>query len=319
MSDIDFSGILTDYPIAGQDNDSQGFRDNFTAIYNAFETAKAEINALQTKAVLKANLSTNAVVSNDLNGSSIIDGFHNNFHGTSYSNDVSGPWEIDVRDGSLQNFTISDDIQFNFVQWPATGYFAKVRLHISSATDQFAVTFAQSAGVIRYDGEFPTPLNISAAQANTIFHVVEAWSYTGGAVVFLKYLGTFNTAGSNNKAFTGTLSVSGATTLAAASATGLTVTGSSTLAAVSATSLSLSTNATINGTIEVQGNSTLGNDKTADKVTFNSIPVFPSLTSTERDALISLVGMVLYNTTASKLQVCTTSGTGGSAVWQDLN
>ena len=37
------------YPIAGQDNDSQGFRDNFTNIKTNFEYAGAEINDLQSK------------------------------------------------------------------------------------------------------------------------------------------------------------------------------------------------------------------------------------------------------------------------------
>ena len=319
MSNIDFSGILTDYPIAGQDNDSQGFRDNFTAIYNAFEVAKAELQALQAKSVLKANLTDNSIVSNDLNDSSIVNGFYNNFHGTSYSNNISGPWQIDIRDGSLQNFTISDNIQFNFVQWPESGYFAKVCLHISSSTDQFDVTFFQSAGIIRYDGEFPDTLTITAAQPNTVYHVVEAWSYTGGAVVFLKYLGTFSTSSSNNRIIAGSLEVEGTTTLSALSATSLSVSGTSTLSSVSATSLSVSSNTTINGTIEVLGNSTFGNDKTADKVTFNSVPVFPLLTSAERDALISLAGMVIFNTTLTTLQVCTVPGVGGSATWVDLH
>jgi len=35
------------YPIAGQDNDTQGFRDNFTNIKNNFITAKSEIEAIQ--------------------------------------------------------------------------------------------------------------------------------------------------------------------------------------------------------------------------------------------------------------------------------
>jgi hypothetical protein len=43
------------FPIAGQDNSSQGFRDNFTAIKNNFTEAAAEITAIQTnKASLNA-------------------------------------------------------------------------------------------------------------------------------------------------------------------------------------------------------------------------------------------------------------------------
>ena len=36
------------YPKAGQDNSSQGFRDNFTAIKNNFTEAKSEIEDMQT-------------------------------------------------------------------------------------------------------------------------------------------------------------------------------------------------------------------------------------------------------------------------------
>jgi len=37
------------FPQAGQDNDSQGFRDNFTNILSNFATAKDEISSLQAE------------------------------------------------------------------------------------------------------------------------------------------------------------------------------------------------------------------------------------------------------------------------------
>jgi hypothetical protein len=39
--------IDQDFPVSGQDNDSQGFRDNFNAIKNALSTAASEITVLQ--------------------------------------------------------------------------------------------------------------------------------------------------------------------------------------------------------------------------------------------------------------------------------
>ena len=45
------------YPKAGQDNSSQGFRDNFSAIKNNFTEAVTEIEALQTN---KANLNASS-------------------------------------------------------------------------------------------------------------------------------------------------------------------------------------------------------------------------------------------------------------------
>jgi hypothetical protein len=47
MSNINPTNINTLYPIAGQDNDTQGFRTNFSNIVNNFSIAKTEITALQ--------------------------------------------------------------------------------------------------------------------------------------------------------------------------------------------------------------------------------------------------------------------------------
>ena len=46
-SNINPNNINGNYPVAGQDNDSQGFRDNFTNISNNFSFAQTEITALQ--------------------------------------------------------------------------------------------------------------------------------------------------------------------------------------------------------------------------------------------------------------------------------
>ena len=47
MSNINASNIDGAYPVAGQDNDSQGFRTNFTNIKNNLSTAATEITDLQ--------------------------------------------------------------------------------------------------------------------------------------------------------------------------------------------------------------------------------------------------------------------------------
>ena len=48
MSSINSTDIDAEYPVAGQDNDSQGFRDNFTTIKNSLATAKSEITTLES-------------------------------------------------------------------------------------------------------------------------------------------------------------------------------------------------------------------------------------------------------------------------------
>jgi hypothetical protein len=47
-SNINPANLDINFPIAGQDNDTQTFRDNFSATRNNFLTAKTEISALQT-------------------------------------------------------------------------------------------------------------------------------------------------------------------------------------------------------------------------------------------------------------------------------
>jgi hypothetical protein len=56
MSTINTNGINVNYPVPGENNSSQGFRDNFTNIKNNINTAGTEITELQSKAVLKAGL-----------------------------------------------------------------------------------------------------------------------------------------------------------------------------------------------------------------------------------------------------------------------
>ena len=68
-SSLSPSSIDATFPVAGQDNDSQGFRDNFNQIKTDLTNAKSELENLQSTAVLKASLTSPAVtVSNDLAG-----------------------------------------------------------------------------------------------------------------------------------------------------------------------------------------------------------------------------------------------------------
>ena len=55
-SSINPNNISVTFPIAGQDNDSQGFRDNFNNIKTNITYAKSEIEDLQNKVVLKSAL-----------------------------------------------------------------------------------------------------------------------------------------------------------------------------------------------------------------------------------------------------------------------
>ena len=81
-SNINANNIDGAYPVAGQDNDSQGFRDNFTNTKTNFQSAADEITDLQNKVIVKAPLigGGNIAVTNNMAGSPLINFKHRMFH-----------------------------------------------------------------------------------------------------------------------------------------------------------------------------------------------------------------------------------------------
>lgn len=152
-SAINTTTINTAYPIAGADNDTQGFRDNFTNIVGGLATAASEITALQANAVLKANLSSNATVANNLAGSSIYNGTFSQFYGSAYINTISsGTFNIDLSSGPVQFLTMTTDVAYTFTNWPVSGQMGLVRIILASdGAVQRTATFATAnGGTIKY-------------------------------------------------------------------------------------------------------------------------------------------------------------------------
>jgi hypothetical protein len=184
-SAINFSTIDENYPVAGIDNNSQGFRDNFNEIKTALATASSEITTLQTKAVLKSNLTSNAVVTNDLAGSSIVNGVHNKFYGVSYTptNAVTTTTDIDVESGVFQAFTMGADVSFTFRNWPDAGKYASVRVLLSTNNTALAprrATFYSqgqtTSTVFKAGNSGLAPNGWLFDTVNPYFNVVASWT-----------------------------------------------------------------------------------------------------------------------------------------------
>jgi len=142
--------IDSTFPIAGQDNDTQGFRNNYAAIKTNFTTAASEITNLQSNAVLTANLTTNAPVQNNLNGSSITNGVMSQM--STLANGpitVGSATTVSFNNGSFQAYVMSGNVAFTFRDWPTSGNYAQIRLQLTSstATTQTA-TFYTNGGTI---------------------------------------------------------------------------------------------------------------------------------------------------------------------------
>ena len=146
-SSINPNNIDTAYPVAGQDNDSQGFRDNFTNIKTSFTYAKAEIEDLQSKAILKSALSGSSL-DNDMAGAEVTAMRVTDLRETKTAKGtVSGAVTVDIEEGGYQTVTTSGSISLAFSNWPSTGQFSKVRVSITVANVSHTVTLPAAVSV----------------------------------------------------------------------------------------------------------------------------------------------------------------------------
>jgi hypothetical protein len=198
-SQINYSAINTSFPVAGQDNNSQGFRDNFTAIQTALAEAKAELTALQQNSVIVQDLATSSTtVVNNMLGSTIYNGLYSQFNGTYYNlgNVSSAGTLININSGPIQRATLTASATLTFENWPPTGQYSVVRLILQgdqSAT-RTATLATTNSGVMRTATGWTggtSPVTVTLDTANHM-EVVEVWTVDGGAHVYLKNIGEYS-------------------------------------------------------------------------------------------------------------------------------
>jgi hypothetical protein len=185
------------FPVAGADNNSQGFRNNFYNIQAALVTAKDEISELQKNAVLRAQISTiNAEADNDLLGSTLRNGLYSQFNGTVYPTgaiDSVHPG-INLSDGPAQHFSVSRSATLQLVGW-LPGYSCIRLFLVNSDATANTITFATTIGVINYNENFPfvdPDYKITLGGASySKYKIIEAFSMDSGANIFMSYIGTF--------------------------------------------------------------------------------------------------------------------------------
>jgi hypothetical protein len=152
MSNIDPSRINPQFPVKGQDNPSQGFRDNFQGTVEGLAAARDEITALQLNQVSKG-ISTGTRFENSVD-------FQNNLQGAELNNlqlnDVtyrvkgwgqvsSGTVTVNYPEGSvhymeLRPVSTATEISVDLRQFP-TMQFSKLRLYINVNSTATTVRF----------------------------------------------------------------------------------------------------------------------------------------------------------------------------------
>jgi hypothetical protein len=145
-SAINPNNIDGTYPIAGQDNNTQGFRDNFTNTKTNFQAAADEITDLQNKVVLKAAL-TGGTLDNNLNDALLYAATIQDFAATrvTLANTVNPT--INYAAGHYQTVTPTASFSFTVTNWPTAGNTGLLRLQITITNTAYTVTFPGAVSV----------------------------------------------------------------------------------------------------------------------------------------------------------------------------
>jgi len=198
MSNINPQNIDGTFPIAGQDNNSQGFRNNFTNTINNFTFAAAELTDLQNNAVLKGPLSSvgqTSAPTNNMNYTLItapqllqtVETVYNGF-GT-ISN--GGTFQVDWTFGHYQQVTLAGSATMSFnTTWPTSGYYTELTLqaNVQVAGSTLTLPAAVSDNAADIYGLTVTGGVPSITFQNTGLYTYRFSTSTAGAVVTIRDL-----------------------------------------------------------------------------------------------------------------------------------
>ena len=218
-SQVNPNNIDGTYPVAGQDNDSQGFRDNFTNIRNNLVYVKAEVEDLQNKAVLKSAL-TNTVLDNDFSGNTIsspsLSAWRENYNNIG---SASGSVTVNFTNGNFQKITMSGSTTLAFF-FPTntSNQFASIKLWVNNTDASYTLTLptictlGDPDSIAGLAGTNPPVITFSAAEiANNTDYLFEFFTVDGGTTIGIKDLIRNRDIDLSGMSITGNLTLDGLT------------------------------------------------------------------------------------------------------------
>lgn len=187
-------GIDSEYPVAGVDNDSQGFRDNFTAIKNSLSAAAVDLSVLDNesaKITQGNNFGGNTISNAKLSGVS-----EHYFNGGTIS---QANQEVRFTNGHYQRFGIQSNsenattINFELLGFPTEDdKLSKLTIElikIGTGVNPIVNFSSGVSGQIRTNGTLELPITLGSESFPTI---VEFWTHDGGIIIYGQSLGQFN-------------------------------------------------------------------------------------------------------------------------------
>lgn len=203
-SNINYLDIDEEFPVPGQDNDSQGFRDNFAVTKSSLQSAKTEIGDLQLNSA-KLNAGNN-FQRNSINNATLI----NNVEFVYPTGDLTTDDGARIRftDGHYQNIAIAtDDLNLTLEDFGPNGFLSKMRLAIRGSNPVASTEFtfnwiADNGGTIKTNPNNWPWNEVSGTNDNPLKTTVDAgpdpeifdiWTDNSGGTVYIEYIGKFTT------------------------------------------------------------------------------------------------------------------------------
>ena len=223
-SNINPNNIDGTFPVAGQDNNSQGFRDNFTNTRTNFQFAQEEINDLQNKVILKAALA-GQVLDNNMNDNLLYAARIQDFAATKVTLSSSGSplvATINYANGHYQSLSTLGSTTLAFTGWPALSNYGyvKLQLEVTNVAHVLTLPVEVSLGLDGIQGISPGTAGVTntITFGSTGVYEFAFGSYDAGATVTLfdlnRALTDFSDASLtlNNLTVSGTATVTGTIT-----------------------------------------------------------------------------------------------------------
>lgn len=204
-SAINYNGVDSNFPLAGQDNDSQGFRDNFTYIRDGLAVANSEISELQKKVLLKFPLGVEPALGdeipegNDLGFSRLSNVITTNVYNLAYTPagaEVSSPTVNISADGrAYYRFVVGNGMNtIGFSHWPVDldqqPVYTKLRVEFVCDGNARTVAFAVP-GVKYISGLADASITTTGVDGESI--IIDVWSYNAGETIYFAKIGDFTT------------------------------------------------------------------------------------------------------------------------------
>jgi hypothetical protein len=191
---INFAAINENFPVAGQDNDTQVFRDNFDTIKTNFSAAKTEITDLQDNAARKDE--DNDFLYNVIGSVTLQDAYlRKKDYGAAI---VAGTQDVSFKQAMYHIVKFGANTSLSFSEFPTgavdvtgLGQIGKATLELygNDNVTPRTITFTTSGGTtLRKSPGFPGSITVTST-TNPV--IIEVWQHSA-TVIFLNYLGLYS-------------------------------------------------------------------------------------------------------------------------------